>query len=105
MTSAPIVITSELLSQREARNVVMISSEEILRLRTDAYTSSKSEIGFLIRQPCELSRLVLVLVLQLRELVQSVYQQLSILHRMRAISSANRLPFQTLDKDRMHQDH
>ena len=51
-TAAPIVLTSQQLSQREARSVVMISAEEILRMRTVAYTGdSKTEFGWLLRQP------------------------------------------------------
>jgi hypothetical protein len=51
MSSAPIVLTSESLSQREARPVVLVSPEEIMRMRTESFAKNKSEIGFLIRQP------------------------------------------------------
>ena len=49
--SAPIVLTSETLSQREARPVVLVSPEEILKMRTESFSKNKSELGFLIRQP------------------------------------------------------
>ena len=51
MATAPVVLTSEELATREARNVVMISSEEILPRKIAAYTTSKSEISFMFRQP------------------------------------------------------
>ncbi len=49
--SAPLVITSEDLSQREARPVVLVSPEEILRMRTASFSKSITELGFLVRQP------------------------------------------------------
>ena len=51
MSAAPIVITSEALSQREARPIVLVCPEEILKMRTESFAKNKSEIGFLIRQP------------------------------------------------------
>ena len=58
MAAAPVVLTSEELATREARNVVMVSSEEILPRRIAAYTASKSEISFLFRQPSASSILI-----------------------------------------------
>ena len=49
--AAPVVLTSEELSTREARTVVFVSSEEILPRKIPAYVKSKSEISFLFRQP------------------------------------------------------
>ena len=51
MSSAPIVLTAQSLSQREARPVVLVSPEEIFKMRTESFAKNKSEIGFLIRQP------------------------------------------------------
>ena len=51
MAAAPVILTSEELATREARNVVMVSSEEILPRKIPAYVSSKSEISFMFRQP------------------------------------------------------
>lgn len=51
MVAPPIVLTAEELATREARNLVMISSEELLHMRTDAYTKSATEISFMFRQP------------------------------------------------------
>ncbi|MEC9396912.1 MAG: hypothetical protein VX475_04825, partial [Myxococcota bacterium] len=58
MAAAPVVLTSEELATREARNVVMVSSEEILPRRINAYSKSKSEISFLFRQPSASSILI-----------------------------------------------
>ena len=49
--AAPVVLTSEELSTREARTVVFVSSEEILPRKIPAYVKSKSEISWLFRQP------------------------------------------------------
>ena len=49
--AAPVVLTAEELSTREARTVVFVSSEEILPRKIPAYVKSKSEISFLFRQP------------------------------------------------------
>jgi len=51
MSAAPTILASEELSTREARNVVFVSSEEILPRKIPAYVRSKSEISFLFRQP------------------------------------------------------
>ena len=48
---APIILTAEELATREARTVVMVSSEEILPRKIKAYASSNSEISFMFRQP------------------------------------------------------
>ena len=66
MAAAPVVLTSEELATREARNVVMVSSEEILPRRIEAYTMSKSEISFLFRQPSASSILINQPFLELR---------------------------------------
>ena len=49
--AAPVVLTSEELSTREARTVVFVSSEEILPRKIPAYVKSPSEISWLFRQP------------------------------------------------------
>ena len=51
MSGAPVVLTSEELATREARTVVMVSSEEILPRRIEAYSKNKSEISWMWRQP------------------------------------------------------
>ena len=51
MAAAPVILTSEELATREARNVVMVSSEEILPRKIPAYVSTPSEISFMFRQP------------------------------------------------------
>ena len=51
MAAAPVILTSEELATREARNVVMVSSEEILPRRIPAYVQTESEISFMFRQP------------------------------------------------------
>ena len=51
MATAPVVFTSDTLSQRQARPFVMVSPEEYLKQQIDAYTKSTSELGFMVRQP------------------------------------------------------
>ena len=51
MAAAPVILTSEELATREARNVVMVSSEEILPRKIPAYVKSATEISFMFRQP------------------------------------------------------
>ena len=51
MSVAPAVLTAPILTTREAQPVVLVSSEEILTVRTPAYSKSKSDISFLVRQP------------------------------------------------------
>ena len=51
MSVAPAVLTDPILTTREAQPVVLISSEEILTVRTPAYSKSKSDLNFLVRQP------------------------------------------------------
>ena len=48
---APVILTAEELATREARTVVMVSSEEILPRKIKAYSANKSEISFMFRQP------------------------------------------------------
>jgi hypothetical protein len=49
--SAPSVLTAPELTQRSAAPVCLIQSEEILRVRTPAYSKTNSDISFMIRQP------------------------------------------------------
>ena len=63
--SAPLVITSEDLSQREARPVVLVSPEEILRMRTASFSKSITELGFLVRQPSAAAIMSLYVALEL----------------------------------------
>ena len=51
MSVAPAVLTDPILTTREAQPVVLISSEEILTVRTPAYSKSRSDLSFLVRQP------------------------------------------------------
>ena len=45
------VRTSQTLTQRSAQSALLVSPEEILRMRTQSFSNSKTEIGFLLRQP------------------------------------------------------
>ena len=51
MSETPDVLTQVELTQRESQTVCMIQSEEILRVRTPAYSRTKSDLSFLVRQP------------------------------------------------------
>ncbi len=51
MSVAPAVLTEPILTTREAQPVVLVSSEEILTVRTPAYAKSASDLSWLIRQP------------------------------------------------------
>ena len=51
MSVAPAVLTDPILTTREAQPVVLVTSEEILTVRTPAYSKSQSDLSFLVRQP------------------------------------------------------
>ena len=51
MSVAPAVLTEPILTTREAQPVVLVSSEEVLCVRTPAYSKTKSDLSWLIRQP------------------------------------------------------
>ena len=51
MSAAPVVLTEGILQQREAQPVTFIQAQEVLRVKTPAYSASKSDISFQIRQP------------------------------------------------------
>ena len=51
MSVAPAVLTEPILTTRESQPVVLVSSEEILTVRTPAYSKTKSDLSWLIRQP------------------------------------------------------
>ena len=51
MSVTPAVLTQEVLTQREAQPVVLIQPEEILRVKTQAYSRTNSDISFMVRQP------------------------------------------------------
>ena len=51
MSQPPTILTQQELTQRSAKPVCLIQSEEILRVRTPAYAKSNSDLSFLIRQP------------------------------------------------------
>ena len=51
MSVAPALLTDPILTTREAQPVVLVTSEEILTVRTPAYSKSKSDLSFLVRQP------------------------------------------------------
>ena len=51
MSVTPAVLTQEVLTQREAQPVVLIQPEEILRVKTQAYSKTNSDISFMVRQP------------------------------------------------------
>ena len=51
MTTAPVPLTDELLGTRQAKTIVMLSTEEVLPMQIPAYVANKSEISFLVRQP------------------------------------------------------
>ena len=51
MSVTPAVLTQEVLTQREAQPVVLIQPEEILRVKTQAYSNTNSDISFMVRQP------------------------------------------------------
>ena len=51
MSVAPAVLTAPILTTRESQPVVLVSSEEILTVRTPAYSKTKSDLSWLIRQP------------------------------------------------------
>ena len=51
MSVAPAVLTEPILTTREAQPVVLVSSEEILTVRTPAYSKNASDLSWLIRQP------------------------------------------------------
>ena len=48
---APQILTQPELTQRSSQPVCMIQSEEILRVRTPAYSRTNADLSFLIRQP------------------------------------------------------
>ena len=49
--SGPAVLTAPELTQRSSQPVCLIQSEEILRVRTPAYSRTKSDLSFMVRQP------------------------------------------------------
>ena len=51
MRQAPTVLTQPELTQRSAQPVCLIQPDEILRVRTPAYSKSNADISFLVRQP------------------------------------------------------
>ena len=51
MSQQPTILTQPELTQRSSKPVVLIQSEEILRVKTPAYSMNKSDLSFLIRQP------------------------------------------------------
>ena len=51
MSVAPAVLTDPILTTHESQPVVLVTSEEILTVRTPAYSHNKSDISFLVRQP------------------------------------------------------
>ena len=51
MSVTPAVLTEPVLTQREAAPITVIQSEEVLRTRTPAYSSTNSDISFMVRQP------------------------------------------------------
>ena len=51
MTTAPIPLTEDVLGTRQAKTMVMLSTEERLPMKIPAYVKSDSEISFLVRQP------------------------------------------------------
>ena len=51
MSAQPTILTQVELTQRSAKPVCLIQSEEILRVSTPAYAKSNSDLSFLIRQP------------------------------------------------------
>ena len=58
MTTAPIPLTEDVLGTRQAKTMVMLSTEERLNMKVPAYVSSDSEISFLVRQPSSSAILV-----------------------------------------------
>ena len=51
MSIAPAVLTEPVLTQRESQPVCLIQSEEILRVKTPAYSATNSDLSFMVRQP------------------------------------------------------
>ena len=51
MSQAPTVLTQPELTQRSAQPVCLIQPDEVLRVRTPAYSKSNADISFLVRQP------------------------------------------------------
>ena len=51
MSVTPAVLTQEVLTQREAQPICLIQSEEILRVKTPAYSKTNSDVSFMVRQP------------------------------------------------------
>ena len=49
--SGPQIEVEETLNSRDTYPVVMVQSEEILRVRTPAYSKTNSDISFMLRQP------------------------------------------------------
>ena len=58
MTTAPIPLTEDVLGTRQAKTMVMLSTEEKLHMKVPAYVKSDSEISFLVRQPSSSAILV-----------------------------------------------
>ena len=51
MSVTPAVLTQEVLTQRESQPMCLIQSEEILRVKTQAYSATNSDVSFMVRQP------------------------------------------------------
>ena len=70
MSQQPTILTQPELTQRTAKPVCLIQSEEVLRVSTPAYATSNSDLSFLVRQPSSSA----ILVNDVRLLVEVAFQ-------------------------------